>query len=394
MLRANPTQISIELAVSAHRRLRLAFLGGAYESAVGRVHRIAIDMDQRFELVAGCFSRTQSVNEASAVQYGVSLSRVYHSLSELLVSEKDNIDAIVILTPTDQHHEHVTHCLAVGIPVICEKALVTSLQQIASLRSQLTKTNGFLAVTYNYTGYPMLRELKAMVEQGRLGKIRQILVEMPQEGFARVGRDGKPIPPQSWRLHDEVVPTLSLDLGVHLHMMIRFLTGKRPLEVVANCQTFGNFPEVLDNISCLANYSDDIAGAIWYSKTALGCRNGLKVRIFGDEGAAEWIQERPEEMLLSDRHGVRVLFDRATGYATIANQARYTRFKAGHPAGFIEAFANYYFDVADSLWTYLNNDKISVNPYVFGIEESYEGMQMLKAIAESSTTKSWVACHD
>jgi predicted dehydrogenase len=366
----------------------VAFLGGAYESAVGRVHRIAVEMDQRFELVAGCFSRNPETNQKSAARYGVVASRTYSNLDDLLGSESSRIDGILILTPTNQHKSQVMRCLAAGVPVICEKALVTCSEEASEIRSLLLQGGSFLAVTYNYTGYPMIRELRHMIEQGRFGKVQQIHVEMPQEGFARIGNNGNPIVPQDWRLHDGPVPTISLDLGVHLHMMVRFLTGEKPVEVAATSNTYGNFTQIIDNVSCIARYTNNLNCNIWYSKTALGYRNGLKLRLFGESGTAEWLQENPEYLHLADNHGRRMIIDRASSDVEISNQNRYTRFKAGHPSGFIEAFANYYFDTADSLGTYLDNNGHS-NPHVFGIEEALEGIKMLEAIAESSTNKCW-----
>jgi len=370
------------------KKLRVAFLGGAFDSAVGRTHRVAVEMDQRFELVAGCFSRRTEANTASAIKYGVNPDRAYKSLDHLIESECKSIDALIILTPTDQHERQVATCISSGLPVICEKSLVTTSSEAVSVKKHLLLQHGFLAVTYNYTGYPMLRELKYMISSGMLGKIQQIQMEMPQEGFARVCADGTPVVPQAWRLHDGQVPTISLDLGVHLHMMVRFLTNERPIEVVATGKSYGNFREIIDNVSCLAHYTNDVDCSIWYSKTALGYRNGLKIRVFGDKAAAEWIQEAPEYLQYSDNSGSKQIIDRASPHIKICNASRYTRFKAGHPAGFIEAFANYYYDVADALESYVQKTN-NTNEYVFGIEEALEGLNLLEAIERSRKTKQW-----
>lgn len=371
------------------RKLRAAFLGGAYSSAAGRLHRIAVEMDQRYELVAGCFSRDPVTNCESALQYGILPERAYGSLDELVAKERGNIDVIIILTPTDQHTSQVLRCLKAGIPVICEKALATSINEVCEIEAQLQQ-GGFLTVTYNYTGYPMVRELKRMIEQGRFGKIHQIHVEMPQEGFARVNREGAPIVPQTWRLHDGKIPTISLDLGVHLHMLVRFLAGEKPTSVVATSDTFGNFEQIIDNVSCLARYTNNINCNFWFSKTALGQRNGMKVRVYGQAGSAEWLQEAPELLNLADNQGGRFVIDRASGDAELCNQPRYMRFKAGHPAGFIEAFANYYYDIAEVLHTYLATRSQSASPYVFGVEETLEGFRLFDAIAESSANQRWI----
>lgn len=370
-------------------RIRLAFVGGALESAVGRAHRAAIALDQHYDLVAGCFSRNEARNRAAAAEYGVDQGRAYTGIDRLLAAEQGRLDAVVVMTPQDQHGQHVMQCLDAGVPVICEKALVASVDEAVAIRELLLRRQGFLAVTYNYTGYPMVRELRQMIASGRLGRVRQIQLEMPQEGFARINADGTPMVPQEWRLRDGAIPTLSLDLGVHLHMMVRFLTGARPEEVVASSRSLGNFPQIVDNVSCIARFSGDLECGIWYSKTALGYRNGLRLRVFGEQGAAEWVQENPEYMQVADNAGSRCIIDRAARDITVANQPRYARFKAGHPAGFIEAFGNYYRDVADSLRGYRARGVADANPYVFGIEESLEGLRLLEAIARSSKMGRW-----
>jgi predicted dehydrogenase len=371
------------------KKISVAFLGGAYNSAVGKVHRIAIEMDQRFELVAGCFSRDSEENSKTAELYGVGEDRIYASIDDLLKNEKSQLDAIVILTPQDQHMDQVLDCLDAGLPVVCEKALVASVRDALAIRDRLAETGGFLAVTYNYTGYPMFRELGEMIRQDKLGKIQQIHIEMPQEGFSKLALDGSPIVPQDWRLRDEKIPTISLDLGVHLHMAISFLTNEKPEKLVAVGDSLGNFSQITDNIICTAKYTNNLTCNIWYSKTAFGYRNGLKVRVFGDKGSGEWFQDNPEYLNIADEYGRKFILDRASPDAKISNEDRYTRFKAGHPAGFIEAFANYYCDIADALDQYRRNNS-TANPYVFGIDEALEGIMMLEAIAESCSSCSWV----
>jgi predicted dehydrogenase len=235
----------------------------------------------------------------------------------------------------------------------------------------------------------MMRELKYIIENGRIGRLHCIQIEMPQESFKRVAENGEPIVPQKWRLHDGKIPTISLDLGVHLHMIVKYLTGEIPVSVVSTNESLGNFPEVIDNVSCIIEYSNNLICNMWYSKIAIGNRNGLKVRVFGEIGSAEWVQEKPEYLHLADHRGNRWIVDRGSGGVNISNQTRYTRFKAGHPAGFIEAFANYYFDIADALGNYLDNKSHYMNANCFGIEEAIEGLHLLEAISKSSSTKKW-----
>jgi predicted dehydrogenase len=315
--------------------------------------------------------------------------RAYNSLDQLLAKEAHHIDVVIVLTPQELHAEHVIALLDAGCPVICEKALATSVTACDSIRHRLHSTGGFLAVTYNYTGYPMLRELKQMVADGKLGRVQQIHIEMPQEGFAKVDAVGQPIVPQEWRLRDGVVPTLSLDLGVHVDIIARFLTEQKPEAVVGMTSSLGNFREVSDNIGCLVRYSGGMQGIVWYGKTALGYRNGLRVRIFGTNGGAEWVQENPEILSLADKIGNRYIIDRGSPGIQISTDKRYQRFKVGHPAGFLEAFANYYADVADALEEFLATGDSLLRGYVFGADESVEGLRFLEAVARSSENGRW-----
>ena len=383
------TNTSIKIP-SLPKQLQIAFLGGGINSAVGRAHRTAVELDQRYKLVAGCFSLNDKVNKASALEYRVQQDRTYKNLTALLDAEKDQIDLIVILTPTPHHKQDVIQCLEKGVPIICEKALAASSAEVLEIKKVLDINKGFLAVTYNYTGYPMLRELRQMIKQGLLGKVEQIHIEMPQEGFVRRNEQDQPNTPQEWRLHDGILPTLSLDLGTHLHHMIHFLTKEKPIELVAVQNQFGAFEQVVDNAICIANYTNSIVCNMWFSKTALGHRNGLRVHVYGDKGAAEWYQMDPELIHYSDYRGHRSIIDRANLEVQVSAQERYNRFKAGHPAGFIEAFANLYSDIADALQAFTETKELGGNEFVAGVNEALEGMLMLEAIDTSAKQKTWI----
>jgi predicted dehydrogenase len=237
----------------------------------------------------------------------------------------------------------------------------------------------------------MVRELRHLIKSGAIGEVQQIFIEMPQEGFGRKSSSGAAIIPQKWRLRDEYIPTVSFDLGSHIHMLVSFLTGERPSELVAIQTSRGNFPQVIDGVQCIARYSSNLDVNICYGKTLHGCRNGLHIRVFGKQGAIEWFQENPELLNCADDKGLRYCIDRTSEKISIACQPRYQRFKGGHPAGFIEAFANYYYDLADALERFITFGEYAHNPYVFGIEESLEGLRMLECISRSSKSKAWEA---
>lgn len=211
---------------------------------------------------------------------------------------------------------------------------------------------------------------------------------MPQEGFGRLDRNGNPMIPQKWRLQDREIPTISLDLNDHLHNNIYFLTGEKPMKVIAIQNSFGHFKQIIDNVIYIAKYTNDMICNIWYSKVALGYRNGLRVRVYGEKGSAEWYQMNPEMLYLHDNRGRTLINDRGSVDMNIPSQQRYNRFKAGHPTGFIEAFANLYSDIADSIIAYKENLNYK-SEYVFGVNEALEGLYMMEAITKSAKNESW-----
>nr|VFK29597.1 MAG: Predicted dehydrogenase [Candidatus Kentron sp. MB] len=372
-----------------HDSFKLGFIGGGINSAVGDTHFIASQMDGRFKVVAGCFSRHADINLQTGQKWHISAERCYSDMGRFLEEEKDRLDAIVVLTPTPAHVEPVVAALELDYPVICEKALAASVADARRIAEAQREHQGFLAVTYNYTGYPMLRELRHWINQGRLGRLEQIHIEMPQEGFARRSRDGNPMVPQQWRLMDGHIPTISLDLGVHLHHIIAFLSGEKPIELIAVQSSRGRFRQVIDNTICIARYSNGLECGIWFSKAALGYRNGLKVRVFGERGSAEWRQITPENFFYYDDKGRQSIIDRTHVDVSISCLPRYNRFKAGHPAGFIEAFANLYWDIADAIATTQQNGA-RWSGYVYGVPHATEGLIMLQAMARSSHENKWV----
>jgi predicted dehydrogenase len=369
--------------------LKLGIIGGALDSAVGRSHHIAAQMDGRFRIVSGCFSPNAENNLATAKALDVPGTRTYEDWRKFLSAERDQIDAVLLLTPTPLHAEMAVEALELKIPVISEKALCVSSAEAEMIRAARDKNDGFVAVTYNYTGYPMVRELRGMIREGRLGRLTHVAAEMPQEGFLRlVGIDSSKPLPQAWRLKDHFIPTLSLDLGVHLHHLIWFLVGESPVELVAMQQSQGHFEEIVDNVHCLARYSGDLPVQMWYGKTALGYANGLRIRVFGTEGSAEWVQMNPEFLLLNDNRGNASRTSRSANDLKICNQERYTRFKAGHPAGFIEAFANYYCDIADWLLDFRRGKKYT-HEMVAGIEIAEQGLLLMELMVRSNMECVW-----
>ena len=359
----------------------LVFIGGGINSAVGRAHYAACRMDGKFELIAGCFSRDLGVGAGTMVEYHA--RKTFSSPERAIDYAVINNAVVVVLTPTPDHFSIVQQCQERHIAVICEKSLAATAEQTAALCKTAVENKSFLAVTYTYTGYPMLRELRELISTGSLGKIVSVQAEMPQEGYLRNG-----VNPQFWRREDGQIPAVHLDLGTHLHHLIWYLTGSTPVRLVAQQAGLGNFG-VIDDVSAIVRYSapgnreHEFVANVWFGKAALGCRNGLRIHIYGTEAAAEWIQTNPEELTLATTDGHRIVMDRADSACLVANQPRYQRFKAGHPAGYVEALANVYADLHDDLLTGTVRKE-------YGASVAHNGLLMMADIVKSAKERRWV----
>ena len=371
-----------EITMPITQSLNIAFIGGAVSSAVGHTHFNASRLDGHFRVVAGCFSRDVENNEKTAHIYGVSPQRTYTNWLSLLDQEREQLDAVVILTPTPSHVDIVIVALESGYNVICEKALGTSSEECQRIIDARNKFQQYLAVTFNYSGYPMVRELRRMISEGLLGTLHQIHIEMPQEGYLRDNAN-----PQYWRRCDYAVPTVSLDLGVHVHHLIDFLSnGLKPVLLSGEQASYGKFRGIIDNVYCFAQYEKNLRVQAWWGKTALGYRNGLRVRVFGDKASAEWYQMKPEDLKWADNEGRQYSIDRGSCEAKTAQETRYNRFKAGHPSGFIEAFANLYADIAEDVREFKAGKK-PINPFVYSAEKALEGLSMMESINNAAIKK-------
>jgi predicted dehydrogenase len=368
--------------------LKLAFIGGSIDSAIGYTHYIASQMDHLFVLSAGCFSRNDEINKKTALTWGIEYEHLYLDWNELLLNEKNNVDAVVILTPTPNHYQMIMKALDLGYSVISEKSLSTTYSEGLSIVERVENKKAFFAVTHNYTGYPMVRELQQMILEDKLGKITHINIEMPQESFARLVNGNKP-KPQDWRLSDGKIPGVSLDLAAHLQHMVYFLTNENPIELVADESSFGWFPNVVDNVTSISRYKNGMRVNMWYGKASLGHRNGLRVRVYGIKGSAEWFQMQPEELNFETINGDRMIIDRASSNICISNQLRYNRFKAGHPSGFIEAFGNLYFDIADKLRQFKIDGNNNLN-WSYDAKQAAIGLEVFEAVTTSSRENRWV----
>ena len=362
---------------------KLAFIGGSINSIAGYPHFIASQMDKRFEVVAGAFSTDTDTNKETASLWKI--PNIYDNWRDLILQEKKNVDAVVVLAPTPLHSEIVSELLKQDIPIISEKPLVSSMEEIEEIEKNYDKNKHFLVITNNYSGYPMVRELQYKISNNELGDILHIRLKMPQESFLRPPKSIKY--PQRWRLTDGFIPMISLDLGAHLHHLAYFLLQEEPSKVIATYDSFSKYG-VIDDVNMMLEYNSGIKGNMWLSKTALGNRNGLHIEVYGSKASALWHQENPEKLEFSYNTGQKVIIDRGSDVEMIANPL-YSRMTAGHPAGFIESFANLYNDIANQLDNFNNKIKMDTK-YVYSFEHAKNGICLLSCASESNKIKEWV----
>jgi predicted dehydrogenase len=354
--------------------IKVGVIGGGINSVVGYAHYCAINLDSRFVYHKGFFSRNNKYNLESAIKYNISNNNLYNDIDSI-ISNSHDIECWLVLTPTPTHFDVLIKLNDTKKPVICEKALCSSLEESEIINNIYNSKK--LYVIFNYTGYSMVREMREIIKSGRIGSLISIQIEMPQSGFIKNNSAGIVSTPQDWRLKDSEISTISLDLGVHLHSLLSFTCDLEPSSIYANANSFGLNKDIIDNVMVSLTFDSGAIGSFWYSKTALGHNNGLRIRIYGTKGSLEWYQFNPDILKTADINGTITNLDLSSNNLLIANNDEFNRFKPGHPTGFIEALANYYLSIYKSI------KQIDNINYLLSNEEIFEGMKMMNNIQES-----------
>ena len=334
------------------RRLRLAVIGGGPGSFIGAMHRAAARLDDRYELVAGALSSDPELSRTAGLGLGIAADRAYGGALELIGSEAaraDGAEVVSIMTPNDSHHEYAAAALDAGFDVICDKPITNTLDEALDLVKRVEHTGLVFCLTHNYTGYPMVRQARAMVEDGQLGEIRLVQVEYVQGGKADEN-DPDPSDGLPWR-YDPVRggPSLVMgDIGTHAHNLIRFITGLEVSEIAAEVGAIVPLRLVDDYAGALLRFNNGARGSFWVTQAAAGIENALRIRVSGTAGSLEWHQEQPMRLLFTPLSGP-AEWRTSNGPGTLPLAARSTRIVAGHPEAFLEAFANIYSDAAEAV---------------------------------------------
>ncbi|NNF89032.1 MAG: Gfo/Idh/MocA family oxidoreductase [Acidimicrobiia bacterium] len=332
------------------RRLRLAVIGGGPGSFIGGMHRAAARIDDRYELVAGALSSDPERSRQAGEALGI--PRVYTDALDLLDTEATldaGADVVGIMTPNDSHHEYAMAALGLGFDVIADKPITNTVDEALDVLARVEETGLVFCLTHNYTGYPMVRQARAMVGDDQLGEIRLVQVEYVQGGKAREDDPG-PGEDVPWR-YDPVRggPSLVMgDIGTHAHNLVRFITGLEVSEVAAEVGHIVPNRLVDDYAGAMLRFDNGARGSFWVTQAAAGVENSLRIRVSGTRGTLEWQQEQPTRLVFKPLDGPAQLRT-PNGPGTLPLSARASRIVAGHPEGFHEGFANVYSDAAEAI---------------------------------------------
>ena len=363
-------------------RIRLGMVGGGRGAFIGAVHRIAARIDDQYELVAGAFSSDPERSAASAADLGV--ARSYGSFAEMAAREarrKDGIEAVAIVTPNHMHAPVALQFLKRGIHVICDKPLTATLPEAKRLAKAAEASGVVFALTHNYTGYPMIRQAKAMVAAGDLGEIRLVQVEYAQDWLAEPV-DNKQA---DWRTDParSGAGGSTGDIGTHAFNLANFVSGLTLAELSADLQSFVPGRRVDDNAHVLLRYTSGARGMLWCSQVAAGQENGLRLRIYGTRAGIEWEQENPNYLWVGPLGAPKYRLTRG-GAGSGEAAARLTRIPAGHPEGYLEGFANIYAEAARAIIARRDGTALDPATAFPGLKEGLEGVAFVDACVRSS----------
>ncbi len=375
-------------------RIRLGMVGGGEGAFIGAVHRMAARLDDRYELVAGALSSTPEKSRRSGAALGLAEDRTYDDFAAMAKREArlaDGIEAVAIVTPNHVHAAAAAAFLKAGIHVICDKPLTTTLKDALKLKKLADESDRVFMVTHNYSGYPMVRQARAMVAAGELGEIRVVQVEYAQDWLTEKLEEGGQ-KQADWR----VDPARSGaggcvgDIGTHAHHLAGFVTGLQPSELCAELTSFVPGRRLDDNVQILLRYGNGARGMLWASQVAPGNENGLRLRVYGSKAGLEWQQEQPNQLIFSPLGQPAQTLSRGGGYAH-PDAARVSRIPSGHPEGYIEAFATLYSEAAEAIQAARGGGRPGKAVMFPGIDDGVAGVAFVEAAVKSSAKgAAWV----
>ena len=376
-------------------RIRLGMVGGGNDAFIGAVHRIASRIDDHYELVAGALSSTPEKSRLSGQALGLPEDRIYDDFKQMAIREarlKNGIEVVAIVTPNHVHYAAAREFLKRGIHVICDKPLTSTLSDAKKLVKAVENSNALFVLTHNYTGYPMVRQARAMVANGDIGAVRVVQVEYPQDWLT----EEQDFKQAAWRTDPERSGAggSTGDIGTHAHNLACFVTGLTVESLAADLQAFVPGRRLDDNAHVMLRFKGGARGMLWSSQVAPGNENALRLRVYGDKGGLEWEQENPNRLWYAPLGEPKRLITRnGAGAGEVA--ARVSRIPPGHPEGYLEGFANIYSEAAEAIIARRSGGEPGAEVLYPTIADGLKGMQFVDACVRSSARNSaWIELLD
>jgi predicted dehydrogenase len=385
-----------EETAKLQRKLKFGMIGGGRDAFIGAVHRRAAIADGFTEFVAGALSSDPGKAKLSGEDLLLAPQRNYGSWREMLDQESklpdgERIDYVSIVTPNHVHFEPALAFAQAGINVVLDKPMVHTSEQAQKLIEAVEQHNVVFGVTHNYTGYPMVKEARNWVKTGKLGKIQRVVVEYPQ-GWLLSKLEELGQKQAEWRTDParSGIAGAVGDIGSHCENLVSYVTSLELEEICADINTFVPGRRLDDDASVLLRFKNGARGVLWVSQIAAGEENNLRLRVYGTEGSLDWHQEHPNQLIFIPPGGPWQLFSRGNGSFSEA-ATRATHIPSGHPEGFLDAFANIYLNVGDTIRARLGGRDPSELELDFPtVYDGARGVKFIEKVVESSqSSQKW-----
>lgn len=378
-----------------NRKIRMGMVGGGRGAFIGGVHRMAAALDGEIELVCGAFSSDPERSKESGEDLYLPADRVYPNYEAMIRGEKalpetERMDFVAIVTPNHMHYGPARMALENGFHVVCDKPLAFNMEEALELERLVKETGLIFALTHNYTGYPMVKQAKAMIANGELGKIRKVVVEYPQ-GWLSTAVEGKQA---AWRTDPKKsgIAGAMGDIGTHAENLAEYITGLQIKTLCADLSIFVEGRALDDDGNVLLRFDNGAKGILHASQICAGEENNLNIRVWGEKGGLEWRQMEPNTLIIKWLDKPTQVLRAGVG-ALSPQAAAHTRLPGGHPEGYLEAFANIYRNFALCLRARLNGQTIDPIYQDFpSVKDGVRGMKFIEKVVESGgSEQKWVA---
>ena len=369
-------------------KLTYGMIGGGPGAFIGVVHRNAIRLDDTATLVCGSFSRFKDKSDVTAAELGIDPARTYATFEDMAASEgarEDKIDWVSIVTPNHNHYPSAKAFLNQGINVVCDKPLTLTIDEALELK-QLAREKGCLfAVTHTYTGYVMVREARQLFRDGLIGDVRMVMAEYPQDWILDALESATDMDRQ-WVTDPSLAGRggVCADIGTHVQNMIEYITGLKIDSLLCNLDFFEKNTPMDTNMETLVRFKGGATGILWASQVAIGCDNGLKIRVFGTKGTLEFYQENCNDLKVTLRGQPPMTYSRGAEYLT-EEASKHIRVPGGHPEGYTEAFGNLYKDFAAAVRDKKEGKTVNEEDYGYPtIDMGIAGVEFFNKCVDSS----------